>query len=62
MTYKNGVYDLTEFVASHPGGDKIMLAAGGSLEPFFELYGFHKSKEVMEIMEVIPYVCSLLEK
>lgn len=52
VTYKNGVYDVTDFVASHPGGDKIFLAAGKSLEPFFELYGIHKTKEVMEIVEV----------
>uniref|UniRef100_A0A8C6UCX1 Cytochrome b5 heme-binding domain-containing protein n=1 Tax=Neogobius melanostomus TaxID=47308 RepID=A0A8C6UCX1_9GOBI len=32
VTYKGGVYDITEFVAIHPGGDKIMLAAGGSVE------------------------------
>jgi hypothetical protein len=25
------VYDITEFVESHPGGDKILLAAGGSI-------------------------------
>ena len=46
------MYDVSEFVSSHPGGDKIMLAAGGSLEPFFELYGIHKTREVMAIVEV----------
>ena len=36
------MYDITEFVASHPGGkDKIMQAAGGALEPFWELYTVH---------------------
>lgn len=51
VTYKNGVYDITNFVAGHPGGDKILLAAGGSLEPFWELYGAHKKAEVYEMME-----------
>uniref|UniRef100_A0A0K0D854 Cytochrome b5 heme-binding domain-containing protein n=1 Tax=Angiostrongylus cantonensis TaxID=6313 RepID=A0A0K0D854_ANGCA len=46
-----GVYDVTDFVASHPGGDKILLAAGGSVEPFWALYAQHKTKEVMEILE-----------
>lgn len=51
VTYKGGVYDVTDFVASHPGGDKILLAAGGSVEPFWALYAQHKTKEVMEILE-----------
>lgn len=28
VTFKHGVYDVTEFIAEHPGGDKILLAAG----------------------------------
>ena len=32
VTYKDGVYDVTEFLSSHPGGvDKLMMAAGGDL-------------------------------
>ena len=41
VTYKQGVYDITDFVSKHPGGDKIMLGAGGSVEPFWRLYGQH---------------------
>ncbi|KAJ1348997.1 hypothetical protein KIN20_004417 [Parelaphostrongylus tenuis] len=51
VTYKEGVYDVTDFVASHPGGDRILMAAGGSVEPFWALYAQHKTKEVMEILE-----------
>ena len=33
------VFDVTEFVDLHPGGpSKLMLAAGGPLEPFWALY------------------------
>ena len=39
------MYDITEFAARHPGGDKILLAAGGPLEPFWSLYAIHKSSE-----------------
>jgi len=46
-----GVYDVTEFANAHPGGDKILLAAGGSVEPFWAIYGQHKTAEVMEILE-----------
>jgi sulfite oxidase len=46
------VYDITEFVARHPGGEKILLASGGPLEPFWSLYGVHKSsKQAAELLE-----------
>jgi len=41
---------VTEFVAKHPGGDRIMMAAGGSLEPFWELYPTHQRPDVFEIL------------
>lgn len=50
VTYKGGVYDITEFVAMHPGGDKIMLAAGGAVEPFWALYAVHNQEHVLEIL------------
>eukprot|EP00743_Colponemidia_sp_Colp-15_P004845 GILK01005221.1.p1 GENE.GILK01005221.1~~GILK01005221.1.p1 ORF type:complete len:538 (-),score=56.30 GILK01005221.1:125-1738(-) len=51
VVYKEGVYDVTDFTDSHPGGDKILLAAGGSIEPFWTLYAVHKSKETFEMLE-----------
>lgn len=50
VTFKGGVYDITEFVAMHPGGDKILLAAGGALEPFWSLYAVHNQDHVLEIL------------
>ncbi|KAG7472028.1 hypothetical protein MATL_G00104240 [Megalops atlanticus] len=50
VTYKGGVYDITDFVAVHPGGDKILLAAGGALEPFWALYAVHNQEHVLEIL------------
>lgn len=46
VSFKCGVYDITDFVKEHPGGDKIMMAAGASTEPFWELYAVHKTDEV----------------
>lgn len=52
VTYGSGVYDITQFVNMHPGGvDKIKLAYGGALEPFWSLYAVHKTPEVLEILE-----------
>ncbi|EFJ47861.1 hypothetical protein VOLCADRAFT_81306 [Volvox carteri f. nagariensis] len=60
VTYKEGVYDITEFVEMHPGGlSKIMLAAGGSVEPFWALYQQHRKPEVLGILE--PYRIGTLE-
>lgn len=49
--YKNGVYDITNFVSEHPGGEQILLAAGSSVEPFWMLYGVHKNPEILELLE-----------
>jgi sulfite oxidase len=52
VIYKNGVYDITQFVEEHPGGKaRIMLAAGGSIEAFWALYQQHVSDEVAVILE-----------
>ncbi|KAG8431620.1 hypothetical protein GDO86_017880, partial [Hymenochirus boettgeri] len=51
VTYGGDVFDITEFVELHPGGSRILLAAGGALEPFWALYGVHKSEHVLEILQ-----------
>lgn len=50
VTFQGAVYDITDFVAMHPGGDKILLAAGGALEPFWALYAVHNQEHVLEIL------------
>ena len=60
ITYKNGVYDITKYIVNHPGGqDKISLAAGGAVEPFWSVYRQHyNSKLPMKILEslLIGYI------
>ncbi len=51
VSYRHGVYDITPWVSTHPGGSKILLAAGKPLELFFNTYAVHKSEHVLEIME-----------
>ncbi|PAA63524.1 hypothetical protein BOX15_Mlig024834g1, partial [Macrostomum lignano] len=50
VIYQNTVYDVTNFVDSHPGGEKILLAAGKDVEPFWDLYAVHKSPHVLSIL------------
>jgi sulfite oxidase len=41
----NNVYDITDWIAGHPGGEVILRAAGGSVEPYvsnYLLFGFHR--------------------
>ena len=37
---------MTEFIAEHPGGDKLLIGAGGPIEPFWSLYAVHKKPYV----------------
>lgn len=52
MVFREGVYDVTDFIEGHPGGtQKIMQAAGGRLDPFWRLYQQHGQEFVLEILE-----------
>ncbi|XP_054859958.1 sulfite oxidase, mitochondrial isoform X2 [Eublepharis macularius] len=52
VTYGSDVFDVTDFLELHPGGkSKILLAAGGALEPFWALYAMHKQEHVLEILQ-----------
>lgn len=53
VTYKSGVYDVSEFLDQHPGGAKrLMLAAGGSILPFWKQLTIHDKDEVRRILEL----------
>jgi sulfite oxidase len=46
------VYDITDFIPKHPGGgEKIMMAAGGSVDPFWMIYGAHRNADVLNLLE-----------
>ena len=51
VSFEGHVYDITEFVGQHPGGDKILLAAGGAIEPFWAMYAVHQTDEVLKMLE-----------
>lgn len=51
VTYKTGVYDVTDFISMHPGGVRILLAAGSALDPFWAMYHQHTTKQVLGILE-----------
>ena len=46
VTYRDGVYDVTRFVEAHPGGAaRLMLAAGGAIDPFWAMYQQHNTEQ-----------------
>jgi len=42
---QNGVYDITEMLPYHPGAKNVLMAAGDSVEPFWEIYPVHKKNQ-----------------
>lgn len=54
VTYRDGVYDITEFASQHPGGDeKILLAKGGAIDPFWEVFPVHATDETLDLLETM---------
>lgn len=51
-TYRGGVYDISWFVRGHPGGyDRILMANGNDLEPFWEVYKLHFRPHIQHLVE-----------
>ena len=46
------VYDITDWIAGHPGGNVILRAAGGSIDPYWNIFSIHKKQEVYDILEL----------
>ncbi|TPX55357.1 hypothetical protein PhCBS80983_g05381 [Powellomyces hirtus] len=51
IIHNNGVYDITDFVDVHPGGERILLAAGRSIDPFWSVFTIHQTPETKELLE-----------
>ncbi|KAI0100003.1 Oxidoreductase, molybdopterin-binding domain-containing protein [Hypoxylon sp. NC0597] len=51
VIYEDKVYDITDWVPAHPGGEVILRAAGGSIEPYWNIFSIHKSPYVREILD-----------
>ena len=53
ISFKDGVYDITEYIQKHVGGPKyIELVAGGRLEPFWGAFHFHlKDNDTAKLLE-----------
>ncbi|KAK4172078.1 mitochondrial sulfite oxidase [Triangularia setosa] len=51
VTFEDKVYNITDWVEAHPGGDVILRAAGWSIEPYWNIFSIHKAPHIREILE-----------
>lgn len=51
VTYENQVYDITSFISQHPGGSKILMAAGKAIDPYWSEYRQHNTATVQGILQ-----------
>ncbi|KAH6847573.1 Oxidoreductase, molybdopterin-binding domain-containing protein [Chaetomium sp. MPI-CAGE-AT-0009] len=51
VIFEDKVYDITDWIAAHPGGDVILRAAGASIEPYWNIFTIHKAPHVREILQ-----------
>lgn len=53
VTYRDGVYDISDFIKKHPGGESFILnSAGGAVDDFWEYWGLHHySNKVSEKLD-----------
>ncbi len=59
VTSGDRVYNITDWVAAHPGGDVILRAAGQSIDPYWAIFTIHKAPHVREILD--SYLIGLVD-
>ena len=45
------VFDITDWIAAHPGGPVIIRAVGGSIDPYWDIFTIHRTPDVYDILE-----------
>eukprot|EP00439_Symbiodinium_sp_Y106_P078541 s258_g17.t1 len=54
VTYRDGVYDVTEYLEKHPGGKLILQAAGGPVDEWWKYWAqHHLSPDVAAALEAL---------
>jgi sulfite oxidase len=51
VTRGTKVYDITEWVSAHPGGEVILRAVGGAIDKYWDIFSIHKKQDVYDILE-----------
>ncbi|KAK5224172.1 hypothetical protein LTR47_009929 [Exophiala xenobiotica] len=45
------VYDITDWIPNHPGGEVILRAVGGVIDVYWDIFSIHNKQEVYDILE-----------
>ena len=45
------VYDITDWIPAHPGGDVILRAVGGAIDQYWDIFSVHRKQDVCDILE-----------
>lgn len=52
VTYKNKVYNITNFIDAHPGGkEQILMGIGGPIDIYWNTYKQHQTKYVSDLLK-----------
>ncbi len=51
ITKGTRVYDITEWIPGHPGGEVILRGVGGAVDQYWNIFTIHKKQEVYDILE-----------
>lgn len=51
VTKGTRVYDITDWISIHPGGEVILQSAGGAVDPYWDIFTIHKKQAVYDILE-----------
>ncbi|KAK4943882.1 hypothetical protein LTR10_016598 [Elasticomyces elasticus] len=45
------VFDITDWIAAHPGGPVILQAVGGAIDKYWDIFSIHKKQDVYDVLE-----------
>ena len=51
VTKGNKVYDVTDWISGHPGGEVILRALGGPVDQYWNIFTIHKKQDVYDILD-----------
>lgn len=46
-----GFNDITDWIPSHPGGEVILRAVGGTIDKYWDIFTIHQKQDVYDILE-----------
>ncbi|KAI4117292.1 MAG: hypothetical protein LQ345_002446 [Seirophora villosa] len=51
ITKGNKVYNITDWIPGHPGGEVILRAVGGPVDQYWNIFTIHKKQDVYDILD-----------